>query len=65
MDKYELGAFKDPNHQHYYFTIYTISAFNATKGITLTRTYNEDNHRTYTDWKVKVKNINLTDLAYE
>lgn len=65
MDKHELSAFKAPNHQHYYFTIYTISAFNATKGITLTRTYNEDNHRTYTDWKVKVKNINLTDLAYE
>lgn len=65
IDKYELDAFKAPNHQHYYFTTYTISAFNATKGITLTRTYNEDNHRTYTDWKVKVKNINLTDLAYE
>lgn len=65
MDKCALSAFKAPHHQHYYFIIYTISAFNATKEITLTRKYNEDNNRTYTDWKVKVKNINLTDLAYE
>ena len=65
IDEYESGAFKAPNHQHYYFTTYIISAFNATKEITLTRKYNEDNNGIYTDWKVKIKNINLTDLAYE
>ena len=65
IDEYASSAFKGPNHQHYYFTTYIISAFNATKEITLTRKYNEDNNGTYTDWKVKVKNINLTDLAYE
>nr|DAG91846.1 MAG TPA: hypothetical protein [Crassvirales sp.] len=64
MDKYD-SVLRNPNHAIYTITNYTISAFNATKGITLTRTYNEDNHKTYTDWKVKVKNINLTDLAYE
>ena len=90
IDEHASSAFKGPNHQHYYFTIYIISAFNATKEITLTRKYNEDNNGTYkynateeaqltdifeieynndkvkdTDWKVKVNNINLTDLAYE
>lgn len=65
IDKYESSAFRAPNHQHYYFTTYIISAFNATKEITLTRKYNEDNNGIYTDWKVKIKNINLTDLVYE
>ena len=65
IDKYESSAFKAPNHQHYYFITYIISAFNATKEITLTRKYNEDNNGIYTDWKVKIKNINLTDLTYE
>lgn len=65
MDKYESSAFKAPNHQQYYFITYIISAFNATKEITLTRKYNEDNNGIYTDWKVKIKNINLTDLTYE
>lgn len=64
MDMYDTFL-RNPNNMRYYITKYTISAFNATKEITLTRTYNEDNNGTYTDWKVKVKNINLTDLAYE
>ena len=65
IDEYVSSAFKAPSHQHYYFTTYIISAFNATKEITLTRKYNEDNNGIYTDWKVKIKNINLTDLTYE